>query len=130
VALLDALMAEGHSQRDMLWQPGREGGGRERMATGISAYRSHYPCLRFRVLAVMPDAAAQRCAVEWSACGAPETDASSADDCSLEEEGSFCGVTVLQFHGGQIVESRVYRQAPPAEMHHHMYRMLRGEQRG
>lgn len=133
--LLETLMAADHDQRDVVWQPDTSGGGRERMAEGIAAWRRRCPGLAFRVHSAMPDAAGQRVAVEWEATGGADVDASSGSDGSggsgVPDNGTFCGATVLQFDAaGAIAQSRVYRQAPAAERERHVFAALRGEQRG
>jgi hypothetical protein len=46
VRRLDAIMAEGHRQIDVVWQPDRRDGGRDRLKRGVLAYRLAYPDLR------------------------------------------------------------------------------------
>ena len=108
---LDSIMTEGHSQLDVVWQPEHEGGGRERMANGITAYRKLYPDLQFDVVQCCADSGAQTCFVEWRASG-------STPDVDKGEEvkhTSFRGVSVLQIQDGLVAQSRVYRGAPEGE---------------
>lgn len=110
---LDAIMARDHCQIDMVWQPDNEGGGRERMASGITAYRKLYPDLQFTVTACAANADAQTCFVEWRAAGSTsDLEGNSSEDVS---HTSFCGVSVLTVADGLIAESRVYRAAPEGE---------------
>lgn len=69
MALLDDIMSQEHSQRDMVWQPDTTGGGRERMANGITAYRKMMPDLVFTLVGLAGDEASQRCYVEFEATG-------------------------------------------------------------
>lgn len=48
VLVLNDIMAEGHEQHDVVWQPLRVGAGRRAMKRGILAYRAAYPDLNFR----------------------------------------------------------------------------------
>ena len=114
VSQLDQLLAEDHSQRDMIWQPEKSGGGPERMGKGVASYRDMIPNLKFEIVTVAADEQAQRCFVEWSATGEHKVADLSAG-AAAKSEVKFGGTTVLQVQDGKVVESRVYRDAPKGE---------------
>jgi hypothetical protein len=91
VALLDDIMAEDHSQRDMVWQPDNTGGGRERMAKGITAYRQMIPDLAFKLVGLSGDEATQRCFVEFEASGTEV-----AQEAGEPRRTQFAGASILQ----------------------------------
>jgi SnoaL-like domain len=115
VSRLDNILAEDHSQRDMIWSPDRFGGGRERTAKGITAYREMMPDLTFKVHSITTDEAAQRCVVEWEAIGSTNTGGLADADAASAQE-TLVGVAVLHVNEkGQIGETRVYRAASEGE---------------
>jgi hypothetical protein len=114
---LEPYLSEGHVQRDLVWQAGRESVGRGAMAKGMRHMRrAVYPDLSFTVekAAVVDDeskSATTSVFVEWVFRGTFEGRADIAR-----------GVTVFDFEGGgergsgKIARSSVYRQALPAEV--------------
>eukprot|EP01025_Chloroclados_australasicus_P042737 TRINITY_DN45455_c1_g2_i1.p1 TRINITY_DN45455_c1_g2~~TRINITY_DN45455_c1_g2_i1.p1 ORF type:complete len:216 (-),score=17.64 TRINITY_DN45455_c1_g2_i1:87-734(-) len=106
IDVLDKIMAEDHDQRDMVWQPKRHGGGRERMKRGIGTFRKYYDDLTFNVERVACDVSSQTVMVEWLASGTP------AQGGPTEKFG---GVSVLEIDHDMIARTRAYRQAPKEE---------------
>jgi predicted ester cyclase len=113
-ALLDQIMAEDHDQRDMIWQPTRFGGGRERMQRGISVYRKAYPDLIFEVAHISADEDKQRVVVEWTFQGTQAGNLDTSEPAAKTER--FSGVSILDIQDGKIKQSRVYRGVPTREM--------------
>jgi ketosteroid isomerase-like protein len=114
INLLDQIMTEDHSQRDMIWLPERLGGGRERMQKGIRNYRKAYPDLEFELDHISVDEDKQRVVVEWTAHATQDVSSGASKPTGHTEK--FPGVAILDIQDGQIKESRVYRGAPTREV--------------
>lgn len=111
-AVLDEVMAEGHIQRDMIWG-GAGSEGRAALQKGVSAFRQFYPDLTFTIKTISPDPQQGICFVEWMAEGTYSgvLEGTQASD----EKESFNGLSALTIKDSQIVETRVYRDAPKGE---------------
>ena len=103
---LEPFLAQGHVQRDMVWQAGRESAGRASMAKGMRHMRrAVYPDLSFsveRTAVVAGESADEAVFVEWTFRGTFEGRADVAR-----------GVTVFDFDASsspKIIRSSVYRQ--------------------
>ncbi|GIL79640.1 hypothetical protein Vretimale_12340 [Volvox reticuliferus] len=111
---LNTIMAEGHEQHDMVWQPNRVGLGRKNMKRGILAYRSAYPDLAFRVQDITYSEQTHSVFVAWTARGTNL--GFIRDQPPTQEVAEFAGISHLIFDdNNQIKASFVYRQASVGE---------------
>eukprot|EP00798_Chlamydomonas_sp_ICE-L_P003711 gene3711-13779_t len=121
VELMDEIMREDHEQRDMIWMRDRVGEGRASMQRGISAFRSAYPNLVFKVTSVAtPEAGdgsegeAGEVFVSWTATGTNTGPIGPRAPSGKTEV--FSGISRLCFDSNaQITKSFVFRQAPADE---------------
>lgn len=114
VLVLNDIMAEGHEQHDVVWQPLRVGAGRRAMKRGILAYRAAYPDLNFRVKDCAASHTRRAVFVWWDASGT--NTGPVRDQPPSHQRTTFSGITALQFDSDcRIQSSHVYRQAPADE---------------
>lgn len=140
VARLDRIMTEDHDQLDVIWQPDRGGGGRTRMAEGITAFRRYIPDLQFTVQNMLADTDAQQCVVEWQAAGTqlkPAQVGSEPDATGEGEPVAFRGISVLQVllhhvHTNVLLAVQVHplRSCSPGLTHSGAHSRWRSERHG
>lgn len=113
VISLDAIMAEDHEHRDVVWQPERVGQGLRQMKRGILAFRASYPDLAFTVQSMA--ASENEVFVSWEASGT--NTGRIHDQAPTGETVKMKGITRLQFDDNSLIKkSYVFRQAPLEEI--------------